>query len=450
MAENGNKILHRLHSIAFYLLLAIIIGLLGWLSQRFSTTWDWTENSRNSLHPTSIELLQRLESPLKITSFAPDVPTLRDRIREIIERYQRNSDNIEFRFINPTTEPELTRQSGIQVSGELVLEYQGRSEKLRDLNEESISNSIQRLVLQGDRWLASLIGHGERRFDQPANHDLSEFGDELQTKGFKIENLDLTQGLQVPDNASLLILAGPRTELLEGEINLLLDHIERGGNLLWLTDPAGDASTSNLQALADKLDITILPGTIVDASAASLGLDNPAYAIVPQYPDHSVTTSFNLLTLYPYAAALQMKESSNWIHTPILNTLERAWNETGEIKGEVQPDSDQGERIGPLSIGLALERQQAGRNQRIVVVGDGDFLSNAFLGNGGNLDLGINLIRWLASEDQLLNIPARTAQDVRLDLSPTQGAIIAIGFLIILPILFISTGVVIWLRRRRR
>jgi ABC-type uncharacterized transport system involved in gliding motility auxiliary subunit len=103
---------------------------------------------------------------------------------------------------------------------------------------------------------------------------------------------------------------------------------------------------------------------------------------------------------------------------------------------------------GPLTIGVALEREVNGKEQRILVIGDGDFLSNAFLGNGGNLDLGINLIRWLSSDDQLLNIPARTAQDTRLELSPVMGALIGIGFLLVLPILFLGAGVVIWLRRR--
>lgn len=452
--KDNQTLLNRLNSLIFYLLLATIIGLLGWLSLRFSTTWDWTEDGRNSLHPASIKLLQQLDAPLSITSYAPDTPALRDGISEIIDRYRRNSDKITFRFINPATEPELTRQSGIQVSGELVLEYQGRSEKLRDLNEESISNTIQRLVLQGDFWLASLIGHGERRFDKPANHDLSEFGNELKVKGFKVQTLDLAQGLQVPNNIRLLILASPQTALLEGETNLLLDYIERGGNLLWLIDPtvnqATDQTQVSLNTVANQLDITFLPGTIVDANAASLGLDNPAYAIVSQYPDHLLTAGFDLLTLYPYAAALQATENTEWVQTPILSTQDRAWNETGEIRGEIQPNSDQNEVLGPLAIGIALERQQAGHDQRIIVIGDGDFLSNAFLGNAGNLDLGINIVRWLANDDQLLNIPARTAQDTRLALSTMASALIGIGFLIVLPTLFIAAGIFIWLRRRRR
>ena len=205
--DSDTKTLSRLQGLIFHLLLVVIIGLLGWLSQRHNMTWDWSENARNSLQPVSTEIIKRLESPLTITSYAPDNPALREKISEVIGRYQRSSDKVEFSFINPTVPAGAGRNLGIQVSGELVLEYQGRSEKLRDLDEQSISNTIQRLAQQGERWLVALSGHGERQFDALANHDLGEFGSELESKGFRIQTLDLAQELRVPDNASVLIIA---------------------------------------------------------------------------------------------------------------------------------------------------------------------------------------------------------------------------------------------------
>lgn len=88
--------------------------------------------------------------------------------------------------------------------------------------------------------------------------------------------------------------------------------------------------------------------------------------------------------------------------------------------------------------------------QRIVVIGDGDFLSNAFLGNGGNLDLGLNIIQWLSRSDALINIPSKTAPDRKLELSPIASGAIAVGFLFVLPIVLIGTGAIVWFKRRRR
>ncbi|MEJ1354977.1 MAG: GldG family protein [Candidatus Sedimenticola sp. (ex Thyasira tokunagai)] len=446
MAIETQKVKQKLEGLTFYLLLAVAVGLTGWLSQRHDPVWDWTAGARNSLSPVSQQLLTRLQGELKVTSFAPDNPELRRRIREIIQRYQRHHPKIRLTFVNPALEPKLTRELGIQVAGELHLAYQGRSENLRSLDEESISNAIQRLIIGGEQWLAAIEGHGERRFSGRANHDLGAFGDELRRKGYQIQALDLATQPQIPGNSQLLVIAGPQTDYLPGELSLIRKHIEEGGNLLWLTDPG---EQHGVDGLLNETGLKVLPGTIVDANTTDLGLESPTIALVSRFPDHPATANFRLLTLYPAAAALKVEGESSWQATPLLSTLPRSWNETGPISGEVVRNPNQGERAGPLTLGYAFTRSGEKREQRLLVIGDGDFLSNAYLGNGGNLDLGLNLLRWLSGNDRLLDIPAKSAADLSLTLTPTIGGIIGLGFLFLLPLLFISTGVVIRWRRRR-
>lgn len=437
----------RWGNLIFYVLMLIATGLAGWLSHRHSTAWDWSDQANNTLSRASIELLARLESPLEITSFAPEEPGLRGQIREIVARYQRQRPDIRLVFVDPARNPDLTRELGIQVAGELRLEYQGRSENLRQVNEQGLSNAIQRLVLQGERWIGAIEGHGERKLEGQANHDLGEFGAELARKGFRIQPLELTISPVIPDNTGLLIIAGPQSHYLPGETALVVDYLRSGGNLVWLMDPG---SAGHLQPVADMLGVRLLPGTIVDANAATLGLDDPAMAVVPSYPDHPATRGFNHLTLFPHAAALENEASTaGWEVTPLLRTLQGSWNETGPIRGEITRDAGLGEQQGPLTIGFAYTRQHAGRKQRLVVIGDGDFLANAYLGNGGNLDLGLNLVRWLTGDDSLLDIPARTASDRVLELPPISGLLIGFGFLAFVPAGLAVTGVLIWWRRRQ-
>ena len=90
------------------------------------------------------------------------------------------------------------------------------------------------------------------------------------------------------------------------------------------------------------------------------------------------------------------------------------------------------------------------KEQRIVVIGDGDFLANAYLGNGGNLNLGLNIINWLSGNDQLINIPAKTATDTTLALSNIAMVLIFIGFLLLLPFSLFTIGAIIWYKRRGR
>ncbi len=339
MTASSKRIKQKLEGLTFYLLLAVAVGLSGWLSQRHDPAWDWTAGARNSLSPVSQQLLTRLQGELKVTSFAPDNPELRRRIREVIQRYRQHSPKITLTFVNPALEPKLTRELGIQVSGELHLAYQGQSENLRSLDEESISNAIQRLITGGEQWLGAMVGHGERRFSGRANHDLGAFGDELRRKGYQIQPLELTTQPQIPDNTRLLVIAGPQTDYLPGELSLIRNHIEEGGNLLWLTDP-GDQH--GIDKLLSETGLKVLPGTIVDANTADLGLESPTIALVSRFPNHPATANFRLLTLYPAAAALKVEGDSDWQATPLLSTLSRSWNETGPISGEVARNPEQG------------------------------------------------------------------------------------------------------------
>ena len=203
------RIKARLDGLLFHLLLAVAIGLAGWLNYRYHWSWDWSDSARNSLTPASQQLLSKLELPLRITAFAPDNRELRQRTREVVSRYQRYRPDIQLLFVDPVQHPSLTRELGIRVAGELRLEYGGRSENLQQIDEQGLSNAIQRLLPQGETWIVSLQGHGERRFTGQANHDLEAFGTELGRKGFRLQSLDLASTPQLPDNTGLLVIAGP-------------------------------------------------------------------------------------------------------------------------------------------------------------------------------------------------------------------------------------------------
>ncbi len=431
----------------FYVLLAAAVGLTGWLSLAYDQAWDWTAAGRNSLSEPSRQVLARLQGPLEILAFAPAGSPLRKTLSELVDRYRRVRGDIHLRFVDPQTEPELARDLGVQVPGELVLQYQGRSEHLRRLDEQSFTDAVEGLADRGDQWIAQLAGHGERNLGGQANHDLGDFGAALTQKGFRVQTLNLAASGAIPDNIGLLVVAGPRVDLLPGEWALLRSYIASGGHLLWLMDPDDPIGAGVISGL---FGLRVLPGVIVDPTSAALGIDDPAMALVTAYPSHPATANLSQVSLFPHAAALELRPGSGWQAIPLLSTGQRSWNETGPLKGQLQRDPAAGEREGPLAIGYALTRAQGRSEQRVLVIGDGDFLSNTFLGNAGNLDLGLNLVRWAAARDRMLDIPAKTAGDLELQLSRTATALIGFGFLLVLPLGLASTGALIWWHRRRR
>jgi len=444
----------RFQSGLFMLLFLAALGLLAWLSQLSPLVIDLTANQRNSLSRESIRLISSLQHPLKITVFVSPLNEKRELLEQLFKRYQHEQPLIDFRSINPDLSPDLLRKHDIRVDGETVIEYQGRSENISPVTETNVTNSIQRLMREGERWLVFLQGHGERNPYSEANHDFSLFATQLAGKGYTIENVALTQTNSIPTNTDVLVIASPRVPLLPGEVDLIQDYLGHGGNLLWLADP--EQAIDGLEPVADMLAIEFLPGVIVDPNSQLLGLNRVDFALVNSYPRHPITQGLDSLTIFPQAQALEFHgEAGIWQRLNFLRSGDSSWNETGKMAGEIFNGDNDDELSGPLTIGLTLaanyeDAENVISRQRIAVVGDADFLSNRYLGNGGNLEIGVNLINWLSHDDNLIAISPRAAPDTQLNLSQTQQAIIGLGFLLILPVILFGAGLTIWLKRRKR
>ncbi len=452
-----SRLLLRLQSWVFVVLFIGIIGLLAWLSTLYVYQADWTAGGRNTISEDTRKLLAKMTEPVTITAYAREDQLLRKQVKDLVGSYQRFKPNITLEFVNPDTAPERVRTEGVTVDGELVVGYQGRGEHVQALSEQKLTNALLRVTRQDERWIVFLTGHGERDPHGEANADLGAFGKELERNGLKVQKVNLAEN-PIPNNTSLLVIAGPRVNLLPGEVTLLRDYVTRGGNLLWLAEPGKPAG---LEALAEQLGVAFLPGVVVDATTQAFGINDPSFALVTTYPNHDVTRELNAVTVFPEAAALELIDDKHWQATPILSTLNRAWTEIGELKGEIQFDENTDERAGPLDIGVAItaaaspeaaddESGTPPHEQRLIVVGDGDFLSNTYLGNAGNLDLGLNMVHWLSHDDAFINIRVKAAPDTTLELGPITQGVIGLGSLLGLPFLLLASGLVIWLRRRRR
>ncbi|WP_198266456.1 hypothetical protein [sulfur-oxidizing endosymbiont of Gigantopelta aegis] len=83
-------------------------------------------------------------------------------------------------------------------------------------------------------------------------------------------------------------------------------------------------------------------------------------------------------------------------------------------------------------------------------MGDGDFLSNTFLGNAGNLAMGMNIFNWLSHDEQFINIPTQVKDDIILEMSPAKLSLLGAFFLFVIPGLLVLSGSLIWFKRRNR
>lgn len=427
----------------FVLLLAATAGLYQ-LATRFPAHWDVTQNALNSLEQGSVNALNQLPGEINITVYATEQDAKQADIRKLVSEflalYQRYKPDIKLTFVDPLKEPDAVRKSGIRGNGEMVVEYSGRREHLTTLNEQTLTSALLRLARTKEQWLMYVSGHGERKLDGVANHDLGEFGKRLEQNGYRIAPLKLSIAQEVPDNVSVLVITQPQLVLFQGEIAKLLRFIERGGNVFWLLDAA---PLHGLEALSEQLGIALTPGVVIDPAAQEMNA--PAdWTLGSGYTPHPVTQNFDLITVFPYARSLGMEENQQWQRNILVEGANNGW-----VSASRSPVFDKQRDIpGPVTLALALQREVAEREQRIVVVGSGSFLSNAYSGNGGNLDLGVNIVNWLSNDERLIMLAPHTAKDGTLTLSKHQLTYLVYGLLGALPLLLISIGGWLWWRRR--
>lgn len=440
----------RLNSAVMSLLLLVLAGLLAWLSVRYHWETDLTRGGRHELSQASRQVLDRMPGSIKVTSYARNDPDLRQLVRDFVDRYQRYKGNIELQFVNPDKVPDETRNLGISVNGELILRYNDRVEHVRSDSEQEFTNALQRLLRGADTWLACIEGHGERDPLGKTRHDISIWASQMKNRGLNLQPINLGRLNSIPDNTAVLVIASPTTAYLPGEVDKILDYLAAGGNLLWLADPG---EHDGLDKLRKYLGLEFPAGTIIDIAGRVIGINDPTITLATRqlYTSQPAVDQFDLTTLFPMALPIDANKSGPWKVTPVITTATHTWLERGKLKGEIRYDKNQ-DRMGPFNLAVSLERnlQQDGghKQQRIIVVGDGDFVSNAYINESGNLELGLRLMDWLAQDDNYINIPARTAEDATLELSQTSSIVIGFGLLVVLPLFLLIMGGFIWWRRR--
>ena len=322
------------------------------------------------------------------------------------------------------------------------------------------------------------IGHGERDVTGADRLGYSTIASLLREQGIAIETLDFSQRSDVPPDASVVIVAGPKIDYLLPEVDAVKKYVAGGGSVLFLIDPVADLKryitesgsvlfmidpdkkTDNpeltrIAALANEWGVALGNDIVVDLSGMGefLGTD-ASVPVVARYPPHPITENFTVLTAYPVARSVTPVPGVGAASSvqPLVETGERTWAETDVSQltriGEVSMDQSKGDRQGPITLAVAVS--QPGSASRVVVMGDSDFVAN-YVGNiPGNVDFFLRTVKWLARQDIGTSSAAGAGSDRRLELSPLQLRAAAWLSRAAVPALITVAVLFVWRRKDQR
>ncbi len=463
-----------LTSASVILLLAILVGI-NYVATRQHKRWDLTEGGQFTLSDQSRRMLGSLESPVNVKVFARDTefPRFRDRL----EQYTYASRQVNVEYIDPDKQPAVARQWQVQAYGTIAVEHDGRIERITSDTEQDITNAIVKAVEGGEKKVYFVQGHGER---DPTSADqrtgYNAIAAALQRDNFSVEKVVLAQQQEVPADAAVLVVAGPKTDFLPPEIDMVRRYLDKGGKLLLLLDPPDGpdaAPVTGLVTLAREWGVDVATNVVVDVSSVGQLLGaGPSMPVVATYPDHPITENFGLITAFPLARSVTPIEGGANGRTalPIATTSEQSWAETdlGAVFAGRPVANDEGtDSPGPITLAAAIgvdapnapapPAPAAGdapadtppRPQtRIVVVGDSDFAANGVLGTQGNRDFFLNAVNWVAQQENLIAIRPKQADDRRVTMTEDQQRRVLYLSVLGLPLLVAGLGVWTWSRRR--
>lgn len=457
----------------------IVLGLLiavNYLSNRRNKRWDLTENKQYSLSDQSVKLLQGLKSPVRLIVFDQE-PNF-DRFRTRLTEYAYNSPQVKVEYIDPDKTPVKAREYKVEQYGTIVVEYMGRTERITNNTEQDVTNALIKVLNPQTKKVYFLSGHGEKDPNNSERAGYSTIAESLKRDNYQFDKLVLAQTNEIPKDATVLVIAGPRTDLLEQEVPLLSEYLKsRTGKLLVLLDPPEDikqpAQMPRLTGLLKEWGINATQSVVVDVSGRTSVATVPVAA--PPYPSHAITNDFGLVTMFPMVRAIQPETPGGpdkRSGQTFLQTAARSWAETdfSELaqaeSGGLKPEPEKGDIAGPVSIGVATavastapgekpasdtskpEENAPKPETRVAAIGDSDFAANNYLGIEGNRDLFMNTVNWLAQQENLISIRPREASDRRLTLTANVTSAIFWLSLFIIPAAVLGTGVATWWRRR--
>jgi len=442
-----------------------ILAAINYLSTRYNKRWDLTAASQFSLSDQTKKVLQGLKEPVKVSVFAKSEEF--DRYRDRLEEYAYQSKQISTEYLDPIKKPGPAEALGVTTLPTIVFEYKGRNEKATSDGEQELTQALIKVIEGRQPKVYFTEGHGEKdtaNTERGSGYDGVAAG--LKSANFILEKVVLAQVGKVPDDADMLIIAGPKSDFLPQEIDAVKAYLAKAGKVMILLDPVMKPDQPQpvaLQALLKEWGIDAGNDIVLDLQ----GMGEGSVPVAARYPAHAITDKFRLLTAYPVARSMTPVEGGANGRTaqPLIETGPNSWAETN-FKGLAANEPaklDGPDKKGPISLGAAVsvpgaatppaEPKKEGDTPkpvetRLVAFGDSDFASNGALRVSGNQDLFLNAVNWLAQQENLIAIRPRDPEDRRITLTPDQERRIFYLTVLIVPGLILLAGVQTWWRRR--
>ncbi|MBX2825219.1 MAG: GldG family protein [Gammaproteobacteria bacterium] len=444
----------------------------------------------------SINLIQSLNEPVEIINYTspqddPLSALIIQDVNRLLDEYDHyGADMVKVKNVDPYLHYDAAREIAdefkVALQESVILIKQGEQNTVinyRDLAdiaeggtvydpvpprvlafkaEQQITSAIQALSDPEQSVMYFITGHGE--YDTAADfrnkQGLSKLATYIERQNIEIRKINLIEEGQIPDDANMVVIAGPKAPYAEHEIAMLQAYIQRNddraGRLLLMLDPQTD---TGLETLLQERGVTFRNDMALTHVMILGQVRTMEDAIITRVANHPVTEWMQGRQLnmgIGKSRTLQIApatEGAAPAAKALLMTPESYWGETEPDLEEVRP-TDGVDARGPLTVAVLIDEGSLSDGQvnlqsdRIVAIGSSEFLTNQSL-QGNQLDLFLNISNWMLDKDSSLGISPKVLEEFYLTLDDRQKQILSGVMVLLIPFLGLLAGLLVWLRRKK-
>ncbi|SHI68117.1 GldG family protein [Lutispora thermophila] len=385
-------------------------------------------------------------------------------IENLLSKYDSLSDHIKIVKKNPDVFPTFAKQYTNETvkNNSLVVESGNRnryisyddiylqeadmysySTKKSFDGEGAITSAIDYVTSEKLPQLYLLEGHGESQLP-------STFREQLEKDNIELNTLSLLKVDYIPDDADVIMIYAPTSDISEMERDMLADYVKDGGKLLVMSGPTEDGILENLYGLLSDYGVEPVEGIVVEADREHYAFQAP-YVLLPDMESNEITDSLIQEKYYPIMPISQgiivEGTSSYGKVTALLNTSDSAYSKIAGYNISTY-EKEEGDIEGPFAVAVSIESSNDGR---IVWFASSSFLEDMYnaYSSGANVDLGMNAVSLLIGESEAMAIRSKSLDYNYLTISDSVSSMLKVVMIVVFPLLYLAVGIFVILRRRR-
>ncbi|MCL4402413.1 MAG: GldG family protein [Acidobacteria bacterium] len=459
------------YATTYILIVVAVLAAINFLANRYNKSYDATANKQYSLSEQTAKVVKGLNRDIHITYF--DETARFPQARDLLDRYKDLSPKIQVTYIDPVRKPQVARAAGYMRDAPILVDSGLRKESAKSLTEEEVTGALIRSLKSGERTACFLSGSGEHDLDDSGPRGYSSLKEALEKNNYKTRSISLAASIakpqgaaqvgqvaqakfEIPKDCSVLVAAGPKTAYTAPVVAAIRSYVEGGGHALFLLDTP--VAIGKQEQAADNADLEKLLADWGVTANKDLALDlsglggifqlGPEVPVIASYDSQPIVRDMNRIpTAFPLSRTLEAKNGDKTTVEKLFSTTDDSVAVTN-ASGPIDPKKG---RKGPLTLAAAGTYNGGnGVQGRFVVYGTSLWAQNGIFGSRsiGNRDLMLNTFNWLSSDEDLISIRPKEAQDQPLNVNGQRMSLLFWMSVVFFPLAVVGSGMVTWWRRR--